>query len=74
MSIDDPIENDINLIEWTEETILTWEDFQGTPRTDTRQAESFLTLRGDLADTRIIRENENYYFELINLNVRNFFL
>jgi len=71
--IEDPINNAENMIEWSSDYRLKWEDFQGESRTDQRKAESFLALRRDITDTEIFEEGEKFYFKFTNLKVRNFF-
>lgn len=71
--IDDPIENEENLIEWTESCELSWDDFQGTSRTDMHQALTAATLRRDITDTIVFEEKGVFYFRFESLKVKNFF-
>lgn len=62
-----------NLIPWSLDYQLTWDDFQGERIFDKRQAESVLILRRDEADTEIFEQEGKYYFKIINLNATAYF-
>ena len=72
MTIVDP-DNNTDVMIWSKDYRLTWDDFQREPITTKRQAESTVGLRRKIADTEIFEKEDKYFFRLVCDGVSSYF-